>query len=481
VTESAAAGTETGASLQAILNCVALPVWVVDHDGLVVLANPAALRVLGYELHELQGRHGHSTVHHSRPDGSHYPAGDCPILSPSRTGEPIVGEDWFIRRDGSFVPVSYTAVPIGLANGRGVVMTFTDTTAQREAEARLRRRDAILAAVAQPVWVVDSEGRFYYVNPAAAKALGYDDPSELVGRPGHQTVHYKYPDGTTFPEEECSVAQARWAGTAGQDDESWLVRKDGSIMRITYSTAPFELPEGLGAVTAFTDIEEHLEAERVRRERDVAEARAEELRAARRRVIEAADAARARLTRDLHDGAQQQFVSSLLTLQLAERKAEEDPEGAARLRQTAIEQATAGIAELRDLAAGIHPGILTDRGLVAAVEALASRSTLPVTVTHALEERLPGPVEASVYFFVSEALTNAVKHAAASHASVSITSAAGRLTLDVRDDGRGGAAATAAGTGLAGLRDRIEALDGELEITSPPGGGTALHAVIPLG
>jgi signal transduction histidine kinase len=277
------------------------------------------------------------------------------------------------------------------------------------------------------------------------------------------------------------VANARWAGETEQDDESWLVRKDGSIMPIAYSTAPFALPDGLGAVTAFTDVEEHIEAERARRERDVAEAREKELRVARRRVIEAADAARARLTRDLHDGAQQQFVSALLTLQLAERKLESDPEGAARLRHTAIEQATTGIAELRDLAAGIHPGILSDRGLVAAVEALAGRSPVPVTVTHALEERLPGPVEASVYFFVSEALTNAVKHAAASQVAVSIAAAAGRLTVDVRDDGRGGAAATASGTGLAGLGDRIAALDGELTIASPPGQGTALHAEIPLG
>jgi len=472
--------TTIDASLQAVLDCVALPVWVVDHGGLVVLANPAALDVFGYELAELQGRHGHDTVHYKHPDGTPYPASECPILGPSRTGEPVSGEDWFIRRDGSFFPVSYTAVPIELPNGRGVVMTFTDVTAQREAEAGLRRRDAILAAVAQPVWVVDHGGRFYYVNPAAAKALGYDDPSELVGRPGHQTVHYKYPDGTPYPEEDCPVANARWAGEFGADDESWLVRKDGSIMRIAYSTAPFELPGGLGAVTAFTDIEEHLEAERIRRERDVAEAREKELRAARRRVIEAADAARARLTRDLHDGAQQQFVSALLTLQLAERKIAGDPEGAAQLRQTAIEQATTGIAELRDLAAGIHPGILSDRGLVAAVEALAGRSPVPVTVTHALEERLPGPVEASVYFFVSEALTNAVKHAAASRVTVSVTAAGGRLTLDVRDDGRGGAAATASGIGLAGLGDRIAALDGELTITSPAGQGTTLHAVVPL-
>ena len=391
------------------------------------------------------------------------------------------GDDWLIRRDGSMFPVSYTAVPIELPSGRGVVMTFVDMTAQREAEQGLRERDAILARVAQPVWVVDHRGDFHHVNPAAAAALGYDDPSELVGKPGHDTVHYKYPDGTPFPEEDCPVAQARSAGETGQDDESWLVRKDGSIMRIAYSTAPFDPPDGLGAVTAFTDIEDHLEAERARRERDVADARAAELRAARRRIIEAADAARERLTRDLHDGAQQQFVSAVLTLGLAERKAEADAEGAARLRRTALEQAQQGIADLRELAAGIHPGILTDRGLGPAVEALASRLPVPVKVETELGERLPSPVEASVYFFVSEALTNAAKHAEAGEVRVAIAAGDGHLTVAVADDGVGGAAATAAGTGLAGLADRVAALDGELTITSPPGGGTTLHAVIPLG
>jgi PAS domain S-box-containing protein len=473
--------TNGAASLEAVLDCVALPVWVVDHGGLVVFANPAALSAFGFELRELQGRHGHDTVHYKRPDGSAYPASQCPILEPARSGESVSGDDWFVRRDGSLFPVSYTAVPIDLASGRGVVMTFVDMTAQREAEQGLRERDAILARVAQPVWVVDERGRFHYVNPAAAAALGYDDPSELVGRPGHATVHYKYPDGTPFPEEDCPVARARWAGEPGQDAESWLVRKDGSIMRIAYSTAPFELPGGLGAVTAFTDIEDHLEAERARRERDVADARAAELKAARRRIIEAADAARARLTRDLHDGAQQQFVSAVLTLGLAERKAETDPEGAARLRKTALEQAQQGITELRELAAGIHPGILTDRGLGPAVEALGSRLPIPVTVAVELPARLPPPVEASVYFFVSEALTNAVKHARADQVHVGIAVHDGHLTIDVADDGIGGADATAAGTGMTSLTDRVAALDGELTITSPPGQGTMLHADIPVG
>jgi PAS domain S-box-containing protein len=482
-THSGGADVAADVSLKAILDCIALPVWVVDHQGLVVLANPAALETLGYdELAQLQGRHGHDTIHYRHPDGTPYPAADCPVLDIRRTGRPVrIDEDWFFRRDGEMFPVSYTSVPIDLPTGRGVVTTFVDMTAQREAEQALRERDAILARVAQPVWVVDHRGRFHYANPAALAALGYDDFSELAGKPGHQTVHYKYPDGTPFPEEDCPVAQARWAGQTHQEAEDWLVRKDGSILPIAYSTAPFELPGGLGAVTAFTDIEAHLEAERANRERDVAEARAAELRAAGRRIIEAADHARAKLTRDLHDGAQQQFVSAVLTLQMAERKAASEPEAAARLRQAAIEQAREGIADLRDLAAGIHPGILTDRGLVAAVEALASRLPLPVSDEHDLPRRLPGPVEASVYFFVSEALTNVGKHARARQARVAIRCEDDRLIVEVGDDGVGGATATTGGTGLAGLADRIAALDGELTVTSPPAKGTMLRAEIPLG
>jgi len=330
------------ASLQAILDCVAVPVWVVDHEGLVVLANPAALNALGFDhLSQLRGRNGHDAVHYKHADGSPFPAEECPVLSPARTGERVHSdEDWFIRRDGGMFPVSYTAVPIELPTGRGVVVTFVDMTAQREAEQSLRERDAILAQVAQPVWVMDPRGRFHYANPAAVAAVGFDDFSELRGRPGHETVHYKYPDGRPFPAEDCPVTQSRLTGGSHQDHESWLVRRDGSILRIAYSTAPFDLPEGRGAVTAFTDIEAHLEAEQAARERDIAAARAAELHAARRRTIEAADAARAQLTRDLHDGAQQQFVTAALNFRLAERTP--DPDAAAALRATGLELTRAG-------------------------------------------------------------------------------------------------------------------------------------------
>jgi len=466
-------------SLKAILDCVAEPVWVVDHGGRVLLANPAAVATLGYDDEgELRGRIGHDTVHYQHPDGTPYPASECRLLEPTRTGTPVHSdEDWFIRRDGSFFPVAYTSVPIELTAGRGVVVTFVDLTAQRAAEQALHERDAILARVRQPVWVVDHAGRFRYANPASLAALGYDDPSELVGKPGHETVHYKYPDGRPYPTEDCPLTRARESGASVQDREDWLVRKDGSVLRIAYSSAPFDLPDGRGSVTAWTDMEEQLAAEHAERQRDVAEARADELRAARRRIIEAADAARARLTRDLHDGAQQQFVSAVMTLQLAERQP--DADAAARLRATALEQTRAGIADLRDLAAGIHPGILSDRGLGPAVAALASRVPLVVTVADELDGRLPAPVEASLYFFVTEALTNVVKHAGASAAAVRLAADGDRLVVEVTDDGVGGAGADG-GTGLAGLSDRIAALDGELTVTSPPGRGTALHAALPL-
>jgi PAS domain S-box-containing protein len=375
--------------------------------------------------------------------------------------------------------VSYTSTPIEMPDGPGVVVAFKDIEEQREAEQALREREAILAKVGQPVWVTDADGRFHYANPAALAALGFSELSELVGKPAHDTVHYKYPDGSPFPEEDCPLVQARKAGETLQDTEDWLVRKDGSIVRVTYSSAPFELPDGLGSVTAFSDVEEQRRAEEAARERDVAQARAEELRVARRRIIEAADAARAQLERDLHDGAQQQFVSAMLQLQLAERRAESDPEGARELRAQAIELASTGVDELRRLAAGIHPAILTDRGLGPAVESLASRLPLPVTVVRTPEVRLPVAVEASVYFFVSEALTNVVKHAEANCATVTIGAVDGELMVEVADDGVGGAGA-AAGSGLRGLGDRVGALDGTLDVESPAGGGTLLRAHIPL-
>jgi PAS domain S-box-containing protein len=470
------------ASLHAILACVAQPVWVVDHHGKIMFANQAAIDELGYEdLAEVRGRNSHDTVHYKHPDGTPFPAKDCRLYNAVRDGVDLIsGEDWFVRRDGSMIPVSYTATRLETGAEPGAVLAFTNIEERRRAEHALREREEILDKVAQPVWVVDSRGCFHYANPAALQALGYEEPSELVGKPGHKTVHYKYPDGRPFPEEECPITRSRLTGERLADREDWLVRKDGSIMRISFASAPFELPDGPGSVTAFTDVEEHLKAEKASRERDVARARAEELRLARRRIIEAADAAREKLERDLHDGAQQQLVNLALRLRIARGKLPEHPDQAARLLDDAIELTATATGELRDLAAGIHPAILTHRGLRPALERLAARMPLPVAVLDAPAERLPAPVEASVYFVVSEALTNVAKHSGASAASVRIGAANGCLTVEVADNGVGGADMSR-GTGLSGLADRIAALDGELTVTSPPSRGTTLHAEIPLG
>jgi signal transduction histidine kinase len=206
-------------------------------------------------------------------------------------------------------------------------------------------------------------------------------------------------------------------------------------------------------------------------------ARLEELRASRARIVEAGDAERRRLERDLHDGAQSRLVALKLLLSSARARAGDDKLKA--LLNEAVDELDTSLSELRELARGIHPAVLTDRGLEPALQALATRAPVPVTVEAVNEQRLPGPVESAAYFVVSEALANVAKYAQATQAAVAVRHADGRVTVDVTDDGIGGADA-ARGSGLRGLADRVAALDGTLSLESPAGGGTHLHAEIPL-
>jgi signal transduction histidine kinase len=204
-------------------------------------------------------------------------------------------------------------------------------------------------------------------------------------------------------------------------------------------------------------------------------AQVSELRGSRARVIAAADAERQRLERDLHDGAQQRLVSLALTLRMAEQHGDAKDE----LVRKAGEEARLALEELRDLARGIHPAILTNRGLGAALEDLATRSSVPVTIESRPEGRLPQQVEAAAYFIVSESLVNVAKHAGAREAWVSASVEGGVLAVEVRDDGTGGVT-QGSGSGLQGLEDRVGALDGVLAIESPEGAGTRVTARIPL-
>src|SRR4051812_25906524 len=207
-------------------------------------------------------------------------------------------------------------------------------------------------------------------------------------------------------------------------------------------------------------------------------ARLQELRASRARIVEAGDAERRRLERDLHDGAQSRLVGLALLLRSARTRAGGDAE-LGGLLDRALEELQTSLGELRELARGIHPAILTEQGLEPALHALASRAPVPVTLEADSSERLPEPVESAAYFVVSEALANVAKYAQATEATVAVRRRNGRLTVDVSDDGVGGADA-ARGSGLRGLADRLGALEGTLWLESPAGRGTRLHAEIPV-
>ena len=204
-----------------------------------------------------------------------------------------------------------------------------------------------------------------------------------------------------------------------------------------------------------------------------------DLRDARSRIIEAADAERRRIERDLHDGAQQRLVALSLNLRMAEKRAAEGDPAAAELVRSAGEEAGLALKELRDLARGIHPAILTNRGLPAALNDLATRAPVAVELVAVPPERLPDAVESTVYFLVSECLANVGKHAQATEATVSVAVVGDEVEVVVKDDGVGGAD-LAGGSGLQGLEDRVGALDGCVDIDSPPGGGTTVMATIPL-
>jgi PAS domain S-box-containing protein len=222
------------------------------------------------------------------------------------------------------------------------------------------------------------------------------------------------------------------------------------------------------------DVTDRREAEERVRRQEADAARASELQASRTRIVEAADEARRRLERDLHDGAQQRFVSAAMMLQLARRRSGGDP----ALLERVTDELTAGLAELRELAHGLHPAVLTDHGLLAALQTLAARSPLPVTLEGELARRPHAAVESALYFTVNEALTNVAKYAQASDVTVIVEERDDHVAVEVRDDGRGGAE-LGAGSGLRGLADRLGALGGTLSLDSPRGGGTRLRAVAP--
>ena len=296
------------------------------------------------------------------------------------------------------------------------------------------------------------------LREALARALG-DSTLQLA---------FRRPDGSGYldtagrPVEVDRPDPGRAVALVAGSDEAALVYDQGlelepQLVRLTAAAAGMALEHS------------RLQAE--------VQARLEQVRASRARIVEAGDAERRRLERDLHDGAQQRLVTLSLALGMARDRAAADPE-LESLIESASKEAREALTELRELARGIHPAVLTETGLAGAIQALVERSPVATTVTAVPRGRFPAAIEATVYFVVSEALTNVAKHAMAGSAQVTICQRPGRLVVEVSDDGAGGARPDG-GSGLRGLADRVASVGGVLRVDSPPGSGTRIEADLP--
>ena len=467
---------------------------VIGFDGYFRRVNPAFERTLGYSREVLMSRRGFDFTH---PDDLERSSEIFSVLREGRHVEQF--ENRNVCADGSvrWLQWSARAVPeegVVYAVGRDV----TEGRRAAQEEAALRRVATLVARGVAPEVV------FGAVAEEVAQVLPGVDLT-VIGR--------YTPDGSIeFVGGWSRLGEALWVGNnvpLGGRNVTTAVFETGQPARVDQlrdSTAVTAVARRMGARSSagapikiegqlwgvMTVASVHMDALAPGIEHELAgftdllataianaDGRAQ-LVAARRRVIEATDAARAKLARDIHDGAQQQFLTALIDLQLAQQKRSSDPSRSRELVDLGAVLVETGVETLRELAAGVHPAILSDMGLKAALEALAGRMPLPLSL-EIDDLELPTAVEASVYFFCSEALANVVKHAGASLASVRVLAVDGRLEVEVRDDGVGGAEIGSGGTGLVGLRDRIGALEGSLVVTSPRDRtGTTLVARIPL-
>jgi PAS domain S-box-containing protein len=340
-------------------------------------------------------------------------------------------------------------------------------------------QEALVISGEIPLWLVDGDDRIAFVNDAAIRILGYDSDEELLGRPSHDTVHWKHPDGSAYPAEDCPITHATRRGEAIRMERDWWVRKDGSMVPISIHCVQMEIDGRMGTAMTFHDLTASVQAEDERRRHEIARARLVEVSASRARISAAADDTRKRIERDLHDGIQQSLVS--LSLELRAALAAVPPElGQLEGELLQIVQGmTNALDQVREIAHGIHPAVLSEGGLAPALKVLARRSVVPVDLNLRAVRRLPPPIEVAAYYVVSEALTNAAKHAQASVVNVELDTHDGILQLAIRDDGIGGADA-ARGSGMVGLSDRIEAVGGTFTVSSQPGHGTHIRVEIPL-
>jgi signal transduction histidine kinase len=365
-------------------------------------------------------------------------------------------------------------------------------------QAALRRVATLVAAAGDPSRVfpivTEEVGRLLGAQTANMVRYRHDGTADVLGQwnePGVPSVPVGARlelDGDTLAPKICRSARPErvddYAGLTGL-----LAERLQALGICSGVGAPIIFDGGLWGAVVVSSVRAHAFAagaehriagftELVAQALANAEAR-EQLAASRARVVAAGDAERRRLERNLHDGAQQRLVALAIGIRIADRLIDEDPEQAHAALARASDELSASLGELREIARGLHPAVLSDHGLEPAVKAVAQRAGLPVELTFDIAERLSPPVEAAAYYVIAESLTNVAKYAKASHASVEVRALGDRLLVAVSDDGIGGAD-TAGGSGLLGLEDRVAALGGRLHVESPPGRGTSVRADVPV-
>jgi len=450
--------------LETIVNAAPSLLCSLDREGRITNMNDASRRASGYEEEEDVRWQPFWDVYvapDERDDARRRFEDAAPLH------EATAFEHTFVNRAGEERTIAWSMAPIYDAQGHltNIICGGLDITERRwrELELEVERDFADTVANTIPIFLVgvweDASINGYGPNPAFEHNLGWS-VEDTAGRNLLDFVH---------PEDKylagMAIASAANGVPSERRESRWL-HKDGSTRIVAWSAREILGLEGRTVVlVSGADVTQRRLQE-------------EEIRASRARIVKAGDEARRRLERNLHDGAQQRLVALSLSLRLAQSKLGTDPAAADAVLESARGELAAALDELRELARGIHPAILTDRGLAAALEALASRLAIPVEI-HTPDVELPQPVEAAAYYVVAEALANVIKYARASVVTVRISCDEERVRVAVADDGVGGADATA-GSGLRGLSDRVAALEGSLHVDSPAGEGTRIVAVIPL-
>jgi PAS domain S-box-containing protein len=492
-------------------------VCVLDREGRILLFNEACERATGFRRHELIGRDARDFV---IPPEERDAFGEF-LEYVWTTGTPAPQVGHWLTRDGGRRLIAWSNKPMAGNDGMpaslvttGIDLTdrqardLADDRLEGDPEARLaevsrlateqralRRVATLVASEVSPegVFMAVSEecARVLHVNASLVVRYEGDDTATIVGRYARDEVS-AYPAGDRLPAtENTTIGRVLFSGAPARIDDyadlpgelpAWMARIGykstvaapisvagilwGAVVVASEERLPPESEARLGAFCELVSLA-------------VASAQAKaDLQSSRRRLVSAGDEERRRLERNLHDGAQQRLVALALTLRLARAKIRNAPEGAESLMDEASQQLEQALDELRELARGLHPAILTARGLSHALPALAAGLPIPVEIEVG-EERHDPALEATVYFIAAEALTNIVKHAKANGARVAVSRGETMLRLEITDDGCGGAD-PGSGSGILGLHDRASAIGGQLTVISSPGRGTVVTATLPL-